>query len=1524
MQFGGDIMKTIQLILVSLSLVLMGHSTASRAEDIDIYSGLSGAAGKPNVLIVFDNAANFSSSAAGSSCVIDGVATALSGTVGGIEQCAFYNVINALPDDVVNIGMMVYNANNIRDINNANCGGNDGGCLVVPLTAMTAANKAPLLAWIKTWVTSGGAGNGYIKSAGEATAATMQEAWAYYSGGTGLSGRDYSGIKPAAGCQQNFVIFIGNSYSSSGSPGDGGSTSPAAALASAPDVTAAQTALITTTHATSCGTYTFPTSAHESNGFYADEWARYMRQHDLYSSVTETQKITTYTIGLLGASCQANYAATLTSMANVGGGKYFATTDYDSITQALLKILNEVQAVNSVFSSSSLPVSVNTQGTYLNQIYMGMFRPDSGGNPRWVGNLKQYQFVYDPVSDSLKMADSLAASAISSAGTGFISPNAVSYWTCGGASTDPDQRACSPVADPTNGFWVNNQQGAGGAYDLPDGELVEKGGAAQVMRLANLTADYTATAGTSTNPRKLYTYCPSGASCNTTLSNSANAFATTNADITALAFGAASSLSVSSIARTGTTALVTTSGAHGYTTGSSVTISGATQPEYNVTQNITVNSATTFTIAGLPDLPTTPTAGAYTASLHNAAAQAISTIARSSSSTATATNTATATVTTAAAHGYSTGASVQITGASPADYNGVKSITVTSSTQFTYQVPVYPTTPAANTYKAVIHPYTRTLSSVTKSGSTATATTTAAHGFHTGQAVTIAGTGQATFEGNKTITVTSATQFTFGGVTGNPGAITAGATAVPSTTPVVLGGLTRTGTTVAATATATGVTANAFTNGDTVDITVNTGSAANESAYVVSGALITCSGTCTTFTYPIAATPAISAGGTMQVALSGTPVTIPAGSIARSGTTATVTGVANTFTTGNSVDIATSGTAFADESAYTGTWTITCPVACSTAFTFGPVTLSPATPATGAHITAYQGSTPPARDPLINWVRGQDNFGDELGPGGSVTVRPSFHGDVLHSRPVVVNYSGTTGVIVFYGSNDGVFRAVNGNQTNPTGSALPVPGSELWGFIPTEFFDRLDRQRTNSPQLLLPSTPAGILPAPLRKDYFADGSTGVYQLLNADGTTNTAYLYLAMRRGGRFIYALDVSTPTNPQFLWKIESTGLTTPGGFTASADFNELGQTWSAPKVASVEGYANPVLIFGGGYDTAEDSEPPATNTMGRGIFVVDAITGAMVWSATPGVSACSGNTTKATCLVSGMDYSIPADITLVDRNGNGKIDRLYAVDVGGNVWRVDLQPTAAHKTPDYWQVNKLAALGCSGGVCSGGNTPGKFFYPADVVPTNSYDAVLVGQGDREHPLYDDASYDISNRFYMLKDINTDDDGSGATAIVRDKLFDATTDTYGVALPSTGDSTTPNLGYYIDLGEGEKVVNAPLTVAGYTYFGTNQPVAPSANSCSVNLGIARGYKIKPIAGTYTSTTFSGGGLPPSAVAGLVSVNVTVNGVATTKLVPFIIGGGGDPNCVGADCGSALGGGKPTINVPTSRTRTYWYQEMD
>lgn len=1437
-------MSPTRIILSCMLAALLGHSTPGSAEDIDIYSGLGSNVNTPNVLFVLDNAANFSSNASGSSCVINGTATALSGTVGGIEQCALYNVIQNLPTNAdgsarINIGVMVYNANNIRDVDNANCGASSsvGGCLAQPLVPMDAAHKTGVLNWIASWVTTGGAGNGYIKASGEAAGATMQEAWAYYHGSTGISGRNYAGIQPPGGCQKNFVIFIGNSFSSSGTPGDAPS-SAATALASAPGVTAAQQTLITNTVTSSCGSYTFPTSAHETKGFYADEWARYMNQADLYGTPTGTQSITTYAVGILGASCQAEYAGILTNMAQYGGGKYFATTDYSSLVIAILKILNEVQAVNSVFSSSSLPVSVNAQGTYLNQIYMGMFRPDPGALPRWAGNLKQYSFILD-ASGTLQLGDSIGNAALDSSGTGFLSPNAISYWSC--ARTDNPyytgtltaaQRtilsnngqtcATDPVSatDPANGgYWINFSSmtnSAGKGFDLPDGELVEKGGAAQRLRLANLTDNYTTSPAA---PRNLYTYCPSGASCVAALTNAANAFATTNASITAAMFGGSSSVNISTLTRSGATVTVTTSGNHGFATGDSITIANA----------------------------------------------------------------------------------------NPADYNGAYTVAVTDATHFTYPITETPPTPATGSYTASLPNPPRSVTSLTRSGNTATVTSNA-HGFSNGQTVTISGANQTGYNGSFVIGGVTANTFTYT-VTEQPALSASGGTATgeknatggcPAPCMISFG----IGT-VSRTLGSTTVTVNTSANNSfisTVGKVINLAGVVDGSGNAVAeytGNVTSTSWNSPTnnrsFTFTTTLSPATPATGTITASTAASSKAIT--SLTRAGSTATATAAAHGYSNGDSVII--SGTPGANESAYTGTFTISNVTANTFDFT---VTTSPATPASGAGgatMTASRGGSSPDRDSLINWVRGEDNYGDETGPGGTVTIRPSVHGDVLHSRPTVINYGGTIGVVVFYGENGGVYHAVNGNQANPSGSSLPTPGSELWGFVPSEMFTKFNRMRTNSPQLNLPSTPPGILPAPAKKDYFIDGPTGVYQLSDASGTTLTAYLYLAMRRGGRLIYALDVSNPAAPSVLWKIDNT----------TTGMSELGQTWSQPKVARVKGYANPVLIFGAGYDTNQDVEPPpAGDTMGRGIFVLDAITGAVVWKVIYGAATSCPSATAA-CTQSGMQYSIPADITLMDRDSDGYIDRLYAADTGGNVWRVDLEPTTAHTAPAYWNVFKLAALGCWGGPCSipSATTQRKFFYPPEVITTSAYDAVIAGTGDREHPLYVDTATQRYNRVVMLKDTYTGKDATGMTAITL-PLFDATSTAYDGS----------GSGYMITLAAGEKVVNAPLVTAGYVYFGTNQPTAPSANSCTSSLGLAQGYRLRPFTGQYSTVTFAGGGLPPSPVSGVVNIQ---KADGTTVQVPFLIGGG-NPDCVGSDCASALGGQKPPISVSTRRNRTYWYQQ--
>lgn len=506
------------------------------------------------------------------------------------------------------------------------------------------------------------------------------------------------------------------------------------------------------------------------------------------------------------------------------------------------------------------------------------------------------------------------------------------------------------------------------------------------------------------------------------------------------------------------------------------------------------------------------------------------------------------------------------------------------------------------------------------------------------------------------------------------------------------------------------------------------------------------------------------------------------------------------------------------------------------------------------------------RDNLINWVRGTDNAGDEQGPGGTVTVRPSAHGDVLHSRPAVVNYGGTTGVVVFYGSNDGTLRAINGNQTG-TGA-----GNELWSFIPEEHFSKLNRLRINTPKIRLSTTAVGTPTTsltPTSRDYFVDGPIGIYQKVLADGTNDKVYLYIAMRRGGRILYALDVTSPAAPKFLWK------------KTQADIPSLGQTWSEPKVARIRGNSNPVLIMGAGYDSAaEDISPQGTTTMGNAVLVLDAITGALLKKF---------DTTR----------SVPSDVSLVDADFDGYVDRAYAVDMGGTVYRIDLEKTVSATTTSAvadWGMYTLATLSGSG--------TRKFFYPPDVVVTNNYTAVLVGSGDREKPLATTST----DAFFTLYDTLTakGTPASTPTAITSSSL----------GLVGSAESLTN--GCYIPMSTtGEKIVNAPVSVGGITYFSTNQPAPVSTASCSANLGIAKVYSAPLFCKASTSQTLVGGGLPPSPVTGTVTVSYTspITGETVSKRVPFIIGA---PNSKG----SGIEGSKVTPIITPVRKRRYWYLE--
>lgn len=496
------------------------------------------------------------------------------------------------------------------------------------------------------------------------------------------------------------------------------------------------------------------------------------------------------------------------------------------------------------------------------------------------------------------------------------------------------------------------------------------------------------------------------------------------------------------------------------------------------------------------------------------------------------------------------------------------------------------------------------------------------------------------------------------------------------------------------------------------------------------------------------------------------------------------------------------------------------------------------------------------RDKVVRWIAGEDNKDDENKDNVYTGVRAFIHGDVLHSRPAVINYGrygDDNDIVAFYGGNDGIFRAVKGGKGPTAGVAA---GTELWGLVPGEMLDRLKKLRDNN-EYGVPF-----------KQYFMDGPIGVYEY-NPDprdgidaASGDKVYLYIGMRRGGRLIYALDVSDPAQPKLLWKKSS----------ADVGYAELGQTWSLPRAVDIRdgsGGRRPVLVLGAGYDAdAEDQDPAAARTMGRGIMVLDAATGEVIWQAGPVPIDAAVN--KA---VADMRYSIPSDVTVLDINGDRRADRLYVGDTGGQLWRVDINDPQ----PANWTVHKLASI--SGTEAADQR---KFLYAPDVVWNRheGYLAVLVGTGDREKPL----TLDVNNRFYMFKD----DASAGIAAegsvqtLTESDLYDATDNKIQVGSSAEQDAANQLLmtlsGWYIRLQTGEKVVSNAVSVDGTTVFNTN---TPNTTACS-QLGIARVYQISyrnatakvdndSIAGLTTADRYAevpGGGLPPSPVPLVVEID--------------------------------------------------------
>jgi type IV pilus assembly protein PilY1 len=501
----------------------------------------------------------------------------------------------------------------------------------------------------------------------------------------------------------------------------------------------------------------------------------------------------------------------------------------------------------------------------------------------------------------------------------------------------------------------------------------------------------------------------------------------------------------------------------------------------------------------------------------------------------------------------------------------------------------------------------------------------------------------------------------------------------------------------------------------------------------------------------------------------------------------------------------------------------------------------------------------PAMSDLIDWARGVDVKDEDNDP--TTLVRHDM-GDTLHSQPAAVVYGDPTGTyrtVLFNATNDGYLHAIDAST-----------GTELWSYVPHELLAHLkDLYFDENVDY---------------KNYGLDGDiVPIIADLDNNGVieagTDFVYLVFGMRRGGDNYYLLDVTDPSKPILKWV---------------KTFPEFGQSWSPPVVAKVNvdstNVVSPqkaVLILGAGYDTSHDSpgQPAEPDVEGAGIFMLDLESGEPLWRA--------GRDDTATLVLDKMTRSIPSRIRVIDFNGDGFADRMYASDLGGQIWRFDI---SNGQTPDKLVAGGvIARLGAEGINNPSAAETRRFYTTPDVamfVDKNLNRRMLalsIGSGYRAHPL--DVS--AADRFYSLRD-----------ADVFNKLTQAKYDTY----PIITDADLPDVsgtkgtvigadgrGWKLILPPTEKVLSDSRTFDDSIYFVTMEPRTSVTDPCQAGLSTNRLYRVSVENGDPVWQRDTQVPTDPEEIDAARVMELQQGGIAPVPV--FLFPTKYDANCTGSEC---------------------------
>ncbi len=426
---------------------------------------------------------------------------------------------------------------------------------------------------------------------------------------------------------------------------------------------------------------------------------------------------------------------------------------------------------------------------------------------------------------------------------------------------------------------------------------------------------------------------------------------------------------------------------------------------------------------------------------------------------------------------------------------------------------------------------------------------------------------------------------------------------------------------------------------------------------------------------------------------------------------------------------------------------------------------------------------------LVNYLRGQRGMEDRPdNPLRLYRQRERLLGAPINAQPLYVgppafryadaNYAdfrdsaaAARRRMVYLATNDGMLHAIDA-----------ASGDERWAFIPGGVLPNMARSAdvgfAASFRYLLDGAPvaADICPsAPASPCAATDWRTVLIGGLGA---------------AGREYYALDITDPERPAYLWRF------------SVADDNDLGYALGQPVVTKRPD-GRWIVVLTSGYNNVEPGS-------GRGmLFVLDAASGQLLERIDTG----EGSTSEPAGLAQLNAW--------IDNVLDNTTARLYGGDLLGNVWRVDLggSPLSASS-----RSVRLAQL-----IRNGLPQPVTTRPELSLVRSGGQSLPIVTIGTGRYLGVSDAQDKSVQSIYSFRDTLTATglgDLRSATNLIRQQLSSGEPQTRKVSRYPVDWLT--DVGWAIDLdtstGSGERVVLAPQQQLGQLYVVTN---VPDSNPC-------------------------------------------------------------------------------------------------